>query len=293
MSVDIASALAGVRSRTIWVDGIRTHYLEAGDGPDLVMLHDGSYGGCARLCWTLNIAYFSRRWRVIAPDWLGFGTTAKLHDFDGARARRLWHMTRLLETLGVSRAPFFGSSMGATLLLQIAASGEPQWPIAAIVSASGGGFIPLNDARKRALDFDCTLDGMRTVLSSMVHDPRWVDEPWLLQGRYETAIQPGAWEAVAAARFKSPITPPRSDFGAPDATRYEDIDVPTLLVAGINDKLREEGYAHELQVRIKDSELLNLDKCGHFPQIEQHELFNSAASDFLSRRLPGILESGG
>src|ERR1700757_1457825 len=34
-------------SRTIVIDGIRTHYLEYGDGPPVVLLHDGSYGSSA------------------------------------------------------------------------------------------------------------------------------------------------------------------------------------------------------------------------------------------------------
>jgi pimeloyl-ACP methyl ester carboxylesterase len=279
-TIEITSA----RSRFISVEGIRTHYLDAGDGPTVVLLHDGSYGAGAELCWALNVDALARTHRVIAPDWLGFGDTDKLYDFGGGRARRLWHMTRFLQTFDVDSAAFIGSSMGASLLLQIAASGEQPWPINAIVSVSGGGFLPLNEARRQSLDFDCTRAGMRAVLSAIVHDRRWLEEEWLVGGRFEAAIRPGAWEAVAAARFKSPITPSKSEFGNEDKTPYERIGVPTLIVAGADDKLRNPGYAGKIAARIPNSELRVFEDCGHFPQIEHHEEFNALVADFLKRR---------
>jgi alpha/beta hydrolase fold len=70
------------RSRFIEVDGMRTHYLEAGEGPPVVLLHSGEFGGCAELSWEYLIPDLAQHFRVIAPDWLGFGQTAKVHDFE-------------------------------------------------------------------------------------------------------------------------------------------------------------------------------------------------------------------
>jgi pimeloyl-ACP methyl ester carboxylesterase len=36
-----------IRSRYADVDGIRTHYLDAGDGPPVVLLHSGEFGASA------------------------------------------------------------------------------------------------------------------------------------------------------------------------------------------------------------------------------------------------------
>jgi pimeloyl-ACP methyl ester carboxylesterase len=269
------------RSRAIRVDGIRTHYLECGEGPIVVLLHDGSYGSSAELSWFANVEALATSHRVIAPDWLGFGGTDKLHDFSGGRARRLWHMTRFLEALDIDSAAFCGVSMGATLLLGVASSREEPWPISALVSVSGGGFIPMNEARKATADFDCTLAGMRTIVANFVHDPSLLDDERLVDARFEAAIEPGAWEAVAAARFKSPIVPARPEFGQADDLRYEEIDVPALLIAGENDKLREPNYASDLAKRIPRARLLTLPECGHLPQIEHPDEFNRAVLDFL------------
>jgi 2-hydroxymuconate-semialdehyde hydrolase len=269
-------------SRTIVIDGIRTHYLEYGDGPPVVLLHDGSYGSSAELSWYPNIEALGRSHRVIAPDWLGFGGTDKLHDFGGGRRRRLAHMTRFLEVMDLGTAIFCGVSMGATLLLTVAADDGYDWPIRAIVSVSGGGFIPLNEARAATLDFDCTLEGMRLIVSRFVHDQSLLDDERLVRARFEAAIEPGAWEAVAAARFKSPLVAQRSEFGHQDSIAYERINVPTLLVAGADDELREPGYADELAKRIPKARLMTLARCGHLPQIEHPEQFNAAVGKFMA-----------
>lgn len=279
----MSTYIPGAKSRYLRIDGIRTHYLECGDGPPLVLLHDGSYGSSAELSWYQNLEAFAGEYRVIAPDWLGFGETDKLHDFGGGRARRLWHMTRFLEVMDLGAAVFCGVSMGATLLLNVAATGEYQWPVRAIVSTSGGGFVPLNEARIATLDFDCSLEGMRRIVSHFVYDQALLDDERLVKARFEAAILPGAWEAVAAARFKSPLVAERSDFGQQDTTEYERIHVPTLLVAGAEDSLREPGYADDLAKRIPGAELLVLPDCGHLPQIEHPTLFNHAVLEFLRK----------
>jgi pimeloyl-ACP methyl ester carboxylesterase len=279
----MSTHIPGAKSRFLRIDGIRTHYLECGDGPPLVLLHDGSYGSSAESSWYQNIEAFAGEHRVIAPDWLGFGETDKLHDFGGGRARRLWHMTRFLEVMDLDAAAFCGVSMGATLLLSIAATDEYQWPIRAIVSASGGGFVPLNEARRATLEFDCSMEGMRQIVSHFVYDQTLLDDERLVKARYEAAILPGAWEAVAAARFKSPHTAERPDFGQQDTSNYERIDVPTLLVAGAEDSLRAPGYADDLAKRIPGAELLVLPECGHLPQIEHPARFNQTVLEFLRK----------
>ena len=95
---------------------------------------------------------------------------------------------------------------------------------------------------------------------------------------------PGAWQCAAAARFKSPAaTAKGSGFGGADMTEYENIAVPTLIVAGAEDRLREPGYAQELGGRIPDCEVHVLDACGHCPNIERADDFNHLALRFLER----------
>jgi haloacetate dehalogenase len=63
-----------IRSLTVRPNGIRQHYLEAGNGPPVVLLHgfpETSYA------WRHQIPVLARRYRVIAPDLRGYGDTEK------------------------------------------------------------------------------------------------------------------------------------------------------------------------------------------------------------------------
>src|SRR5260370_20022463 len=146
----------GIRDCYVNVDGIRTHYLEAGDGDPVVLLHSGEFGGRAELSWEYVMPVLAESYRVIAPDWLGYGGTAKIHDFGGKRARMMSHMRRTLEVLAIENAPLVGNSMGATYLAKMAASQGLSLPARSITLISGGGFTPHHPPRPATPQYQCT-----------------------------------------------------------------------------------------------------------------------------------------
>jgi 2-hydroxymuconate-semialdehyde hydrolase len=289
--------IPGVRSRFVKVQGVRTHYLEAGEGPELVLLHDGGWGGSGEFSWEFNIGPLAEHFRVIAPDWLGFGQTDKLHDFDSKSDRMIRHMAAFLDIMCIdddSPAFFAGMSMGGTRLIQEAARGERcRFPLRAIATASGGGFMPDNEWRRAGLAFDGTVESMRKAMQGAHSDPRfWEDEAYVRR-RAEAGMRPGAWESVAAARFKAPNVAPRGAFGQEDTTAYEQIRVPTLIVAGSEDKLRLPGWTKELEARVPDIEVLVVEGAGHNVNIEAAKAFNDALIRFfLADRLLEASDDG-
>lgn len=270
-----------VYSRFVNVGGIRTHYLDAGDGPPIVLLHSGEFGGSAELCWEYNIAALATQHRVLAPDWLGFGQTDKLRDFVSGTDRMVKHMAAFLDTMAIDEADFVAVSMGATLLLREASSNRCRFPIRRMVVASGGGFIPDNEFRRITMNYNGTREMMRTIVEANFTDPRWHKDEDYIARRVAASNAPGAWESVAAARFKSPVLPKRTEFGQADTIEYEKIPYATLAVAGSEDKLREPGY-HEALRRIPDSEVFVLDGAGHLLNIEYAHEFNDLVRGFLS-----------
>ncbi len=272
-----------IRSRYADVGGIRTHYLDAGDGPPVVLLHSGEFGASAELCWEFNIGPLAREFRVIAPDWLGFGGTDKLHDFVSGSDRMIRHMSAFLRVMAVQEADFVGASMGATMLLREAARPDCRFPIRRLVVSSGGGFVPDNTERRRLLDYDGTHEAMRTLLRANFHDQSWAEDDAYVKRRVEASLAPGAWEAVATARLKPPTRPARSNFGQPDTIEYERIGYPTLALAAAQDKLRLPGY-HQALTRIPGSRVVVLEDAGHLLNIEQADVFNDLVRRFLLDR---------
>lgn len=97
--------------------------------------------------------------------------------------------------------------------------------------------------------------------------------------RYESAIAPGAWEALAAARFRRPVLEPSP---LPSSKRaYDRIAVPTLVVEGAGDKLLPDGWAAEIAKQIPSGRSAVVEKAGHCPQIEQPAAVNELLLAFL------------
>ncbi|HEY7066470.1 MAG TPA: alpha/beta hydrolase [Chloroflexota bacterium] len=269
----------GVQSQYVMVGDIRTHYLEAGEGEPLILLHSAEFGGRAEFSWRYTIPALAEHFHVYAPDLVGFGRTTKLYNFSDPTNYRVRHVRRFMETLCIPSAHFMGNSFGGSVTLTIAAQDDPAWNIRSIVSVSGGGFAPDNDARKVLTHYDGSRDGMREILKVLFHDSRWWSEEHV-EERWRAAIEPGAWEAIAVTRFARPGL--EKGFGS-ERGDPANIKVPVLITGGDQDLLREPGCWDGLHARIPGSELKVFAPARHCPHIEFQDEFNRLAVDFLRR----------
>ncbi|MFI5610312.1 alpha/beta fold hydrolase [Amycolatopsis sp. NPDC051903] len=287
--------MAVTESRFVTVDGMRTHYLEAGPvaGPAVVLLHSGEYGSCAEASWSETIPGLADAgYHVFAPDWLGYGKTDKVIDFADPKGRRVRHLAAAVRALGIESAAFVGNSMGGTYLAEDLAGEEPLFPAAVAVLASGGGFIPFNEARSAIQEYDLTEAGMAKLLRTATYSSRLTDDPEFVAWRHKLSLEPGAWQCAASARLRPPATgaapaPPDhggEHFGRKDPIAYERFRVPALVIAGAQDPLREPGYADEIAGRLPDAELHVYDECGHLPNLEHPRRFVRDVLSFLERR---------
>ncbi len=261
------------------VDGLTTGYLEAGQGDPVVLLHGGEFGVSADLGWENNIAALAGQYRVLALDMLGFGQSAKVIDFNDGRGMRIRHIARFCDVLDLSSVHFVGNSMGAINLFVDATSEAPLLPARSLTMICGGGEIQRNEHSAALYDYDATVPGMRRIVEALFFDPSYADDDAYVQRRYESSIAPGAWEALAAARFRRPgLEPPP----LPSSKRaYERIAVPTLVVEGADDKLLPDGWAAEIAKQIPHGRSAVVERAGHCPQIEQPGAVNELLLDFL------------
>ena len=272
--------------KTILVDGLVTGYLEAGQGDPVVLLHGGEFGVNAEIAWENNIDALAQRHRVLALEMLGFGESAKVIDFNDGRGLRIRHIARFCAAVGVEAAHFVGNSMGAVNLFVDATSEAPLLPTRSLVMICGGGEIQRNEHSAALYDYDATVDGMRRIVDALFYDPAYVSDDAYVQRRYESSIAPGAWEALAAARFRRPgLEPP----ALPSSTRaYDRIVVPTLVVEGGGDKLLPRGWAAEIAGQIASGRSAVIPDAGHCPKIEQPAAVNDLLLAFLAEQPEGV-----
>ena len=102
--------------RTIRANGIRQHFLEAGSGPPVVLLHgfpETSYA------WRYQIPVLSQRFRVIAPDLRGYGETDKpATGYDKRTMAR--DLVELLASLDIDKIALVGHDRGARVATRFA-----------------------------------------------------------------------------------------------------------------------------------------------------------------------------
>lgn len=265
--------------KTVAIDGLHTSYLEAGAGDPVILLHGGEFGGGAEIGWERNIAALAEQHRVLAPDMLGFGESAKVIDFNDGRGMRIRHVARFCAELGIGSAHFVGNSMGGINLLTDATSETPILPMRRMVTICGGGEIQRNDHMQALYDYDATMGAMRRIVTALFHDSSYPADDDYVRRRYESSTAPGAWEAVAAARFRRPGAPP---LPTPSSSRaYQRISVPTLVVEGACDKLLPVGWAKQIAGQIADGRSAVVEGAGHCPQIEQSDIVNALLLEFL------------
>jgi pimeloyl-ACP methyl ester carboxylesterase len=271
---------------TVSVDGIRTHYFEAGIGhkgrkPTVLLLHSAEFGGCAETSWEYNLPALGEHYHVLAPDHLGFGLTDKVFDFNGQFNKRITHIRRFLDVMCVERVHVIGSSMSGGLSLTVAARQRPDWPIASVVCCSGGGDAPDNEARKVLNTYDGSKEHMRRIVDVMFVDPKWAADDHYINRRWRWSRVPGAWEATAAARFKAPFPKDANLRAERDSIDYSNIDVPVLVFAGKLDPLRDPGYTDGFVPQIPKARLHVFENAGHMGNIECADEFNTGVLKFL------------
>lgn len=269
----------GVTSRYVMAGGIQTHYLEAGEGEPVILLHSGEFGGRAAFSWHSTIGALVERFHVYAPDMVGFGRTEKLVAFADGGQFRVRHIRAFMDVLCIPSAHFIGNSFGASLIQTVAGQDSPAWNMRSIVSVSGGGHAPNNVARQTLTEYDGARESMRAILKVLFWDERfWSDE--MVEAHWHASVEPGAFEAVAASRV---AVPGREKGFRPERGDPAKIRVPTLLVGGDRDLLREPGCWEDLQRRIPGAELKIFSPARHCPHLEFPQEFNALAWDFLER----------
>jgi pimeloyl-ACP methyl ester carboxylesterase len=256
------------------VFGFKMHYLEAGSGEPVILLH-GSGGEGAR--WMPQIEGLSKQFRVIALDQIGFGqsdkpmTTYHSGVFAG-------FLTGFMKTIGVPRATLVGQSLGAAVALDFIVH-HPDM-VQRLVLVDGGGFRSPSDSPRGAPDWHArqianagTLEESREYLEKLYYDHKFVTDALvehnlILRLRSGYTAESMQW---AAERGLGGVT----------EAEVRGITAPTLLVWGANDPLSSLATADKLNGAIKGSRKVVFDKAGHYPFLEHADRFNKLVLEFL------------
>ena len=271
--------MAPYQTRNLRIGDIETRFLEAGSGPDLVLLHGGEYGASAEITWRCNIAPLAQHFHVVAPDMLGWGGTEKIYNFSDPAGQRIRHIKRLLETLGVGKAFFVGNSAGGGTLLRASVLDPMPLQIQKMVTICGNASVFKTVSQEDLENYTPSLENMAKIVRLLFHDAQW-HTPEIIRERYDASILPGAWEALSAARLRSPVHQARSTTDA-FVKKLSRLQIPLLLMSCEHDPLNQKDWDVNFQKIVPGSRVHRFRNSAHEPQIEETEEFHRVLTEFL------------
>ena len=265
-------------------EGTEVNYVEMGSGPgiDLVFVHGLS--GCWQN-WLENLPYFARHHRVLAPDLPGFGASPMppweisieaygrlLHDFCRAA--------------GVGDCAVIGNSMGGFISAEAATTAPDRFAKLVLVSSAGA-----SHARMRREPIEATGRMLAAAAPLLLKaQQRSALRPRLRDAAFWMILdQPGElppellWELLSGAGKEGFLPALSACIGYDIRDRLEDVEVATLIVWGLNDRLIPASDALEFGRRLSHSETVIFDRCGHVPMVERPVRFNRVLEAFLAR----------
>jgi pimeloyl-ACP methyl ester carboxylesterase len=280
-----------MRSKTARVHGRAVAYVEAGEGPVLLLIH-GIAGSCEN--WREVIEPLARQHTVIAPDLPGHGTSAP-GGGDYSIGGLATGLRDLLLALGHERATLVGHSLGGGVAMQLAYL-FPEM-VERLVLVSSGGLGPDVSPILRA----ATLPGADLFISATAGIGQRVGSA-LGRGLTAVGLRPSADIAEVARGYASLEDSRRraaflATLHAVVGARGQRVDardrlhlaeaVPVLIVWGAHDSIIPADHGEEAHETIPGSRLEVFEDVGHMPQLEAPGRFIAVLERFLRETEPG------
>lgn len=241
-------------------------YVDEGQGDVLMLLH-GLFGALSN--WEGVVNHYSKHFRVIIPMLPIYEMPIKEAGLGGLRE----FTERFVEMMKLDKMMIMGNSLGGHVGILYTLQNPTKVTKLVLTGSSGlfentmGGSYP----RRGSYDY------IRERVAYTFYDPK-VASKELVDEVFETTKSiPKCMRIVAIAKSAQ-----RNNL----ALELHKINVPTLLVWGLNDTITPPMVGHEFNRLIPNSELKFIDKCCHAPMMEHPQKFNDMVEDFLVRPIP-------
>jgi 2-hydroxy-6-oxonona-2,4-dienedioate hydrolase len=268
-------------ARWVDVDGLSTWCAEAGEGPPLLLVYGGHFGGTdlagGAFCWSDVFGLLRERHRVIVYDKPGQGFTDNPADASAYRmSYYVEHLIGLIEALGLEGVHLVGQSRGGFVAMRAAL--ERQDLVSGITLINSGTLSPgvgTNEVVLSGQPFPpFTAEAARWSLEHYAHDPASVPD-WMVEAELRVLTSAKHQGSVArGALYPSQFVPELRRQKAETLWWLDEgrLQRPTQVIWGRNDRTARLERGLDLFATIARGErrtrLSIVDRCGHNPHQE-------------------------
>ena len=257
--------------KEVTVFGQKIHYVEAGSGPNVILLH--GLGGSTQ-AWQFNIGPLAEKFHVFVPDQIGFGKSDK--PLVNYRIRTyVDFLDQFCKQLKIERATLVGNSMGGWIAAAFTAAFPDRVDKLVLVDAAG--YAPPKDLDTRVLFAlnPTTREGMKLLTAKVFFNKAFQTDAAIDMA---IAARLAAGDGFTIKMITESII--RGEDFLDDTVKT--IKRPTLIVWGREDGLTPLADADRFHKDIAGSKLVVFDQCGHVPNLEKPGEFNAAVIKFLT-----------
>ena len=264
-------------SKTVEVFGQKIHYLEAGAGPNVILLH--GLGGDATN-WAATVPALASKYHVWAVDQIGFGSSDK--PFINYRVATLVDFLEgFYKKTGIDKAAVVGNSLGGWAAMAFTLAHPAR--VEKLVLVDSGGYAMADSSNKVTRQMlaglnPSTVEGAKGVLAVI-----FANKSLVTQANAERlfAEHMRKNDGYTIDQFLDSIMRGEDVLNE----KLGAIKVPTLVLWGRGDQLIPLASGEQFAKDIAGAQLTVLDGCGHVPQIECAAPFNAALTKFLGTEM--------
>ena len=275
-----------IEHKFLELHGDRVAYRDAGEGEVLLLIH-GMAGSSAT--WRAVLPQLAKKFRVVAPDLLGHGESAKPRGDYSLGAFAVW-LRDFLDELGISQVTVVGQSLGGGVAMQFVYQ-HPDY-CKRLVLISSGGLGPDVGAILRML----SAPGAELVLPVIAPQPVVTVgnkvASWLRSAGIQSPRGAELWSAYSSLSDpqtrQSFLRTLRSvvDYRGQAVSALNRLqlraDLPVMAIWGEKDNIIPVEHAYTAHEARADSRLEVLPEIGHFPQVEAPMKVVELIEDFVA-----------
>ncbi|MGA1933534.1 alpha/beta fold hydrolase [Arcobacter sp. YIC-464] len=264
-------------AKSIKTGSFNTNYHDLGEGEPVIFMHGSGPGVSAYANWRLAMPEISKKFRVIAPDMVGFGYSDRPESITYSMDVWVQQIIDLMDALNIEKAHLVGNSFGGGLALCLAIKYPQRFDKIVLMGAMGVEF-EITAGLDQAWGYTPSIENMKVLLDTFAYSRELVTDD-LAKMRYEASIRPGFQES-----FGSMFPQPRQNSVKAMASDEEDIKEiknDVLIIHGRDDKVIPFENSIRLHSLINKSQLHSFGECGHWSQIEHKDRFNKLLEDFF------------
>jgi len=275
--------------RYVELHGDRIAYRAAGDdrGPETLLLIHGMAGSSAT--WRNVIPKLAANYRVVAPDLLGHGLSAKPRGDYSLGAFAVW-LRDLLDQLGIPRATVVGQSLGGGIAMQFAYQHRDRCD--RVVLIGSGGLGPELNWMLRLLSAPGAEFLLPALAPKPVLDAGNAVRAWLISAGLRSPRGAEIWSAYSSLsdadsrhaflRTLRSVVDYRGQAVSALNRLHMTAQLPVMLVWGDDDRIIPVAHGHAAHQAVPGSRLEILPGIGHFPHVEAPDQVTELLADFIA-----------